>query len=256
VLYLDGRPDEARERAQEALARPEAGQRPHGVVYALATLALVEVDAGRSHLAETSARRALEVASATGLASSWSAALAHTALAAALLGTHELGAAEREALRGEELRRSPEPSVEHTHALLVLVETRLARRRRAAAAPELEVAREALETFVDAGRLPAQAARLADALRTSVSNGEPPGEPPSPAELAVLTLLATDLTQRQIGKELFLSLNTVKTHTRSLYRKLGASSREEATGRASELGLLEAPAKVAASPRVGEQVSD
>jgi len=63
-------------------------------------------------------------------------------------------------------------------------------------------------------------------------------EPPSPAELAVLRLLATDLTQREIGSELFLSMNTVKTHTRSLYGKLGVTSREEAVRQANALGLF------------------
>jgi LuxR family maltose regulon positive regulatory protein len=54
----------------------------------------------------------------------------------------------------------------------------------------------------------------------------------------VLRLLATNLTQREIGRELFLSLNTVKSHTRSIFRKLGASSREQAVGRARELELI------------------
>lgn len=65
-----------------------------------------------------------------------------------------------------------------------------------------------------------------------------PVEPPSPAELAVLRLLATDLSQREIGSELFLSMNTVNTHTRHLYGKLGVGSREEAVRRANFLGLI------------------
>jgi LuxR family maltose regulon positive regulatory protein len=60
----------------------------------------------------------------------------------------------------------------------------------------------------------------------------------SERELMVLRLLATNLTQREIGRELFLSLNTVKSHTRSIFRKLGASSREQAVGRARELELI------------------
>ena len=55
----------------------------------------------------------------------------------------------------------------------------------------------------------------------------------------MLRLLATELTQREIGAELYLSLNTVKTHTRGIYRKLGASSREDAVARAEALGLIE-----------------
>ena len=58
----------------------------------------------------------------------------------------------------------------------------------------------------------------------------------SDAELGVLRLLRTELSQREIGAELFVSVNTVKSHTRSIYRKLGVATREEAVRRASDLG--------------------
>ena len=48
----------------------------------------------------------------------------------------------------------------------------------------------------------------------------------------------TDDQQREIGAVLHLSLNTVKTHSRVLYRKLGASSRADAVQRARRIGLL------------------
>ena len=51
-------------------------------------------------------------------------------------------------------------------------------------------------------------------------------------------LLPTSLTTREIGDELFLSRNTIKTYLRRVYRKLNASSREEAVLVAEELGLL------------------
>ncbi|HSP73179.1 MAG TPA: LuxR C-terminal-related transcriptional regulator, partial [Gaiellaceae bacterium] len=60
----------------------------------------------------------------------------------------------------------------------------------------------------------------------------------SDAELAVLRLLPTSLTQREIGRELYLSLNTVKTHAAAVYRTLGVSSREEAVAAARRLNLL------------------
>jgi LuxR family maltose regulon positive regulatory protein len=60
----------------------------------------------------------------------------------------------------------------------------------------------------------------------------------SERELGVLRLLASDLTQREIGHELYLSLNTVKSHTRSIFRKLGVSGREQAIARARELELI------------------
>jgi LuxR family maltose regulon positive regulatory protein len=57
-------------------------------------------------------------------------------------------------------------------------------------------------------------------------------------ERDVLRLLPSQLNQREIGRELYLSRNTVKTHTQSLYRKLGVSSRRAAIARARELHLL------------------
>jgi LuxR family maltose regulon positive regulatory protein len=60
----------------------------------------------------------------------------------------------------------------------------------------------------------------------------------SAAEMRVLRLLPTSLTLREIGDHLYLSLNTVKTHTRSLHRKLGVSCRVEAVERARTLGIL------------------
>jgi len=60
----------------------------------------------------------------------------------------------------------------------------------------------------------------------------------SERELAVLRLLPTELSQREIGDTLYVSLNTVKSHTRRIFAKLGVSSRDDAVRRARELGLL------------------
>lgn len=64
------------------------------------------------------------------------------------------------------------------------------------------------------------------------------GEPLTQREQAVLRLLATSLSLREIGQELYVSLNTVKTHTRAVYRKLGVCNRHEALQRGSELAVL------------------
>jgi LuxR family maltose regulon positive regulatory protein len=60
----------------------------------------------------------------------------------------------------------------------------------------------------------------------------------SDAELSVLRLLRSELSQREIGTELFISVNTVKTHARNIYRKLGVATRDEAVQRAKQLSLL------------------
>jgi LuxR family maltose regulon positive regulatory protein len=63
-------------------------------------------------------------------------------------------------------------------------------------------------------------------------------EPLSERELDVLRLLATDLDGPGIARELVVSLNTVRTHTKNIYAKLGANSRRAAVRRAEELDLL------------------
>ena len=57
-------------------------------------------------------------------------------------------------------------------------------------------------------------------------------------ELVVLRMLRGTLTERDIGRELYLSHNTIHSHTKSIYRKLGVSSRRQAVQRALTLGLL------------------
>jgi LuxR family maltose regulon positive regulatory protein len=60
----------------------------------------------------------------------------------------------------------------------------------------------------------------------------------SDRELVVLRMLGGPLSERDMGRELYLSHNTIHSHTRSIYRKLGVSSRMQAVRRAFELGIL------------------
>jgi LuxR family transcriptional regulator, maltose regulon positive regulatory protein len=63
-------------------------------------------------------------------------------------------------------------------------------------------------------------------------------DPLSDRELDVLRYLASELSGPEIARQLFVSLNTLRSHTKSIYAKLGATSRLEALRRATELGLL------------------
>jgi LuxR family maltose regulon positive regulatory protein len=65
-----------------------------------------------------------------------------------------------------------------------------------------------------------------------------PPEELSPSELRVLRYLPTNLTRPEIAGELYVSINTVNTHMRSIYSKLGARDRSTAVRRARELRLL------------------
>jgi LuxR family transcriptional regulator, maltose regulon positive regulatory protein len=70
----------------------------------------------------------------------------------------------------------------------------------------------------------------------------------SPSELRVLRYLPTNMTRPEIARELYVSINTVNTHMRNIYAKLGARSRSAAVQRARELRLLSTGA-AAAGPR-------
>jgi LuxR family transcriptional regulator, maltose regulon positive regulatory protein len=63
-------------------------------------------------------------------------------------------------------------------------------------------------------------------------------DPLSERELVVLRLLASDLDGPSIARELVVSLNTVRTHTKHVYAKLGVNNRRSAVSRAHQLGLL------------------
>ena len=63
-------------------------------------------------------------------------------------------------------------------------------------------------------------------------------DPISERELEVLHLIAAGLSNREIADKLFISLNTVKTHTKNINSKLDVNSRIKAVARAKEMGLL------------------
>lgn len=83
-------------------------------------------------------------------------------------------------------------------------------------------------------------ADILDAVRgiAPASHTPLPAEELSPSELRVLRYLPTNLTRPEIAGELSVSLNTVNTHIRKIYAKLGATDRTAAVQRGRELRLL------------------
>ncbi len=63
-------------------------------------------------------------------------------------------------------------------------------------------------------------------------------DPLSERELDVLRLLGTDLAGPEIARQLVVSLNTVRTHTKNIYAKLGVNNRRAAVRRGQELDLV------------------
>jgi LuxR family transcriptional regulator, maltose regulon positive regulatory protein len=127
----------------------------------------------------------------------------------------------------------------------------LAALRRALSLAEPE---DYVRTFVDEGPPMTALLRSAGAsgstsgyvrrlLATSGDHGDEPVaqrlvEPLSARELDVLRLLATDLDGPRIASALFVSLNTVRTHTKNIYAKLGVTNRRAAVRRGQELDLV------------------
>ena len=207
ALFFAGDLDETRRVALQAVERPEAPDRPEGYIASLGLLALVDAEQGRVQSAQAWAAEAISFARKRFQTDSWRVSLAHLGLALAATATGRLDDAEREAVRGERLRRSPQPTVGHAHALLVLAHVRVARSRLSRAASDLKHAQQMIAEFPDPGRLPAIAATVAHDL-TAATGNKGNGqlvEELSAGELAVLLGLATGRSRREIGAQLYIS---------------------------------------------------
>jgi len=103
--------------------------------------------------------------------------------------------------------------------------------------------------------IPPAASGAVRAVRTARTPADAPGasravaiatttevlvEPLTDREFEVLGLLASGFSNEEIAAALFVSLNTVKTHLKNIFGKLGVTSRLQATVRAGHLGLLDA----------------
>jgi LuxR family maltose regulon positive regulatory protein len=237
ALYLNGQASAARKLLEQAL--PEAtDDAPQTTADILAHLALIELDRGDIDRGEALARRSVALVEARGLGEIVSAGTGHLALGVALGAAGALGEAEAEIELGAKLREAPGPTVRHAHALVFLARARLARGdleggRRSLNAAELEVG-SLPDVGIVSSLLDDTKRRLEAVIRRPVKAGEELSE----RELMILRLLAAGLTKPEIARELYIAYNTVKTHTRTIYRKLDASTREDAVARARELKLI------------------
>ena len=199
--------------------------------------AAFDAERGEWRSAEQLAAHSLELSARHGIDEHWSSAGAH--LARGLVGEQrgDLENARTEIERAVELSQRGAGPVTTATAQLHLARVLDSQGNRAIARVTLQGALEALESAPDPGSLPQRLNALESRL-SSAGRSPAPGEELSPRELEVLRLLDTRMSQREIGDRLYVSLNTVKTHTKSIFRKLDASGRAEAVSRAHELGLL------------------
>lgn len=208
-------------------------------ILALSALSLVTGDLGRTAQAADLARAAQELVTSGGLAESSEVTLAQVAQAATLVRSGQLLRARQELEHAVRLRRAviglpPWPTLT---ALVLLTRVVLILGDRGDARALLDEATDLLET-VPNGASQARAA-LAE-IERRLAGAEYSGAVPrlTNREEAVLRLLQGSVPLREVAAQLFVTVNTVKSHTRLIYRKLGVSSRHGAIRRARELGLL------------------
>jgi LuxR family maltose regulon positive regulatory protein len=237
TLFWQRRHGEARAALDEAARRSDPASNNWSVVGALGYLACIGVEQHDAEAARSLSERALRLAEEHGLQEHWVATMALVARGNVLVGAGELEAAEDTVTRAVERSRRGATRVELVYALVALAEVRQLRGDEAGAASLLREARDSAAELPDAEHLQDLVRR--GERRVGLARRErDTRDELSPRELAVLRLLPGERSLREIGSALYLSHNTVKTHTRAIYRKLDASTRAEAVTRARELGLL------------------
>jgi LuxR family transcriptional regulator, maltose regulon positive regulatory protein len=239
VALLSGDHERARALFRDVLRLADERRQAVLTVIALAELSLAETNLGNTDAATIHARRAEMIVNEGGLIADPRSSSVWLALGSVLVANGELRAGHEAMERALRLRRggpglSPWPTLE---VLLALAPVRFTLGDADGAAGLLSEVRVILADLPDAGNL---GRRLEEIRRQLEVSGRELafGEALTDRELAILKLLPSQLSQRAIAAELFVSLNTVKSHSRAIYRKLGASSREEAIERARELALI------------------
>ena len=204
-------------------------------VWAVGCLGALRARADDLEAAERYARQAIDLADRHGLAEHWIAATALVTLADVLDRRGRTAEAEAAAVRGLELAQRGRARLETAYALLCLARIGSRDGNSDDARARLRAARQIIASWADPGVLTELLARTERvmALRTgaaSAARGRP-AEPLSVREQEILRWLSSQLSLREIASQLFLSHDTVKTHARHIYRKLGVSNREQAVSR-------------------------
>jgi LuxR family transcriptional regulator, maltose regulon positive regulatory protein len=239
ALYLSGRLAEARASLEEVVARASAGEQPYAVLTGLAVLSLLAGDEDDDQAATSLAARAVTIADAQGLSVEPLCGIVHMALGRAMTREGNHTEAQEQLEWALQLFEIDSMAVHRAHVLLLLATVHHGRRDLPGARTLLRRAEELVKQLADPGVLPARLEQTTQMLGSAApGRGGEMGTSLTERELVVLRLLATRLSTREIGQELQVSVNTVRTQVRAIYRKLDVSSRAEAVAHARQLGLL------------------
>ncbi|HEX2084522.1 MAG TPA: LuxR C-terminal-related transcriptional regulator [Solirubrobacteraceae bacterium] len=234
TAYWSGRTEDAVAAFEETVSAGERVGNHTARIYALGYLAAMAAERGDHEEAARCGATALSLAARHALGEHWVVLFAHYAVARTALATGDTAAARAAAERGLHLAQRGSIRLDTAYGLLLLAEVERAEGADAAADALLARAERQIAACADAGFL-ARRGTTAAARRARAAAA---GDELSERELAVLRLLPSELTLRELGGELYVSINTVKTHVRNIYAKLRVGSREAAVARARELGLI------------------
>jgi LuxR family maltose regulon positive regulatory protein len=237
VLYLAGQPAEARLRLERLVRRVSPAAQPYAVVVGTAVLSLIAADADDDRAAASLARGAVALVEDAGLTTEPLCGIVYLAWGSTLARQGERAAAEAQLERALELFQIDSLLAQRALAVLLLASVRRDQGDLSGAQALLARTRGLLERFTDPGALPA---RLAQAKRALGATPRDVGFGVSltKRELAVLHLLPSWLSNQEMAHELYVSVNTVRTHLQAIYRKLQVTTRAQAVARARQLGLL------------------
>jgi LuxR family maltose regulon positive regulatory protein len=241
ALYLSGQATETRPRLEELVRCVSPAEQPYAVVVALAVLSLTAGDQSDDRTAVLLARRATATAEAQGLSAAPLCAIAYLALGRALTHQGELAEAEVQLERALEPVKIDSMLVQRALTLLLLAPVRRGRVDLAGARVLIQQARELIEGSADPGSLPLLLDQTERTLAAAPRQRVQAAAPLSERELTVLRLLPTQLSTREISRELSVSVTTIRSQVQSIYRKLRASTRAEAVACARDRGLLPWP---------------
>jgi LuxR family transcriptional regulator, maltose regulon positive regulatory protein len=237
ALVLAGRFDEARPLLERGAVLAPRTEQWLNALGADCLLAYVDLEAGDVPSAEQWARRAMEVIESQGIADTATGGWAAATLGAVLARGADQDEGERLLTLGIDRMRAVSEPVLVIQVLLALADVLAARGATDEARMALAEAKDLIDACADPGvfadRWDEVSRRLATSTRSTVDGTEL-----TKREMEILRMLPTRLSQREIGRRLFVSYNTVHSHVRSIYRKLGVSSRVDAVARAREEGLL------------------
>jgi LuxR family maltose regulon positive regulatory protein len=234
--------DDAEALLDTALKLGSRAQNFMTAVAALGELALIAADRGDWRRCAAKLNAAFDAVRTNGLEEYWICSSAHIARGRLFRHDRRPTEAHAELERGVSLARRGDGLVELSYALTTLAELRLELGDRRGARELVVEARELLSRAPEPGTLaPRRVGQCETALRLvlDVSGARPVvTDKLTEREQTVLGLLPSGLSAREIGDELGISRDTVKTHTKRLYQKLGVSSRRGAVARGRELGLI------------------